>query len=370
MRWAPEKENLWVSLRFLRLGRKRHDLILFTAQLSELVLANAPLAEGMLVMADDAPNARLRGLMLELYGRLSAGEALHEALAAHRRIFPAYYTELVKGGEQTGTLDEVLRDLEEGLIQSASFLDRTGAYLGYTGVVFLVQFVMATLLCIWVTPQFVQIYESMGGVVPWRLRMLQGMMSYVLIGAGILGVAAVLSIFLYRLRYELREYSRVYGGLYRVVLRIPMVGAVVSKRHLAHVAAILQKLLGAGVPMATALDDVQSLDVGPIFSGCFSRIREKVVQGESLASAMKTERRWLPASFRGQAALGEDSGLLPEAFGRLAHAYRREALKNARILLDIAAPVAICLIGLLTFFVYSAIFEALSRLSWLAIDYK
>jgi len=372
MRWAPERENLWVSPRNLRPGRKRRDRIFFTGQLYELVHANAPLAEGILVMADDAPIARLRGLMLELYGRLSAGEALHEALSAHRRIFPAYYTELVKDGEQTGTLGAVLRDLEEELVQSSSFFERTNAYLSYVGMVFLVQFMLAAMLCSFVLPQFVAIYVSLGGngALPWSIQTLQTLMPYLLIGASILGVVVVLGIFFYRLRHELHEYDRLYGGLYRLLLRIPLIGAVFSKRNLAHIATVLEKLLGAGVPMASALEDVESLDVGPIFAACFGRIREKVEQGESLASAVEAEQRWLPASFRSQIALGEDSGLLPEAFERIAHSYRREALKNARILLDIAAPIAICLVGLFTFFVYSAFFETISRFSLLVIDYK
>ncbi len=347
----------WKGPRYLSPIKRRKDLLAVTRQMSELVRAHAPFVEGLHVAATDAPNSGVRNVLLAVCEHVSAGEPLHKALEQIPGFFPRYYANIVKSGELSGTLEKCLAELEEELIRSTVFLSEIRALLTYPAVATLHILVVATGLLVWVVPQFAEIFRSFDSELPARTQALifisDSPLGFVLLVLCAFVVLVVIGPNFLRCRLKAIAFP---------ILRLPYIWGLVKKLNLGQAASVLEKMLGAGMPLHEALDNVAALDIDPVFTRSFARLKDRVVQGESLKSAMEKESAILGPSFCGLAALGESSGLLPEAFGRIADFYRAETSKRARILLSIAEPAMVCCMGALVYFIFSGLFLALISL--------
>lgn len=351
--------------KYKRAAKWRNDLLIVTAQLRELLRANAPLPGGLLALASEAPTTSLRDVLLTVRQSIVNGRPLSEALGRRSDFFPGYYIELVRSGERSGQLPQAFAQLEDGLVQLSEFGDKLRNYMLYIGIVFVVELFLAIQLCMFVLPQFAAIFASMGGRLPLVSRTLIAGSGYLRHWEAlpVLAVAVIALVALWRnLPFLSNRRTALQRSLARWSLYVPVVRYVVSRRDLAHITDVLQKLLRVGTPLDTALGSAATLDVNPAYREALLRIKKRIEQGVSLKVAANAESRVLPTSFLGMLALGEGGGTLPQTLERVSTLYREEAIKTAHILLDIAAPAAVCVLGSLVFWVYSGIFAAVFSL--------
>ena len=346
----------WAGPLYGRRRAWRRDLLAVTRQLAAIIRTNAPVTGGLEAAALDAPNRKLEDIFLALRDDIASGLSIEEAMRKRPRFFPRFYTDLVKVGEETGKLDETLSELVEDVLRTLSLQDVIMSYSLYIGAVLLVQCTIAVFLCVKVVPMFTGILADFGVPAPRSVRVLMAVTNYLIAWKWLpLLLVACVALVVWRVLLKRRGmFSAAVGGL---LVRIPLLRGIVTKKNLGHVALVLEKLVAAGVPLDVALEDAASLDINPIYRSALRRIKERVENGETLNGAMEEERN-LPASFRGLISIGESSGLLPEAFGRIGRLYQREAAKTSKILLDVTAPAGVVALGCITLLV---------ALSWFAI---
>ena len=334
----------------MRRRARWRDLIAVTGQLAAIIRSNAPIIGGLEAAALDAPNGKLESIFLALRDDIASGLSIEEAMRKRPRFFPRFYTDLVKVGEETGKLDETLSELAEDALQALSLQDVITSYMLYLGSVLTIQCIIAVFVSVRVLPMFSGILADFGIPAPRSVRVFAAIANYfiawkwlplLLIACSVLVVSKLL------LRWRRSVFGAAIGTL---LVHIPILRDIVIKRSLGHVALVLEKLIGAGVPMDAALEDAASLDVNPIYRSALRRVKERVQNGETLSAAMETEKK-LPVSFRGLISVGESSGLLPEALGRIGRLYHRQALKTSKILLDVTAPVGVVALGCLALLV-------------------
>lgn len=344
---------------YLRVKRWRRDLLTVTEQLARIVRMNAPLAEGLAAAAVDAPNLKTEAILRCLHDDIHAGYSLAEAARLHRYFFPQYYVELVAAGERTGRLAECLCELAESLAEAEKTRAKLAGSFLYLGLVLMVQLLIAVFVAVKLAPVLAQMYTELGGPPPAMFAALVSIGAFVsnrpvvvlLAGGLILAFLSVLFVFGWLQRHGVPLLRNV--GL---LLLVPYVRGLVVRLDLWRVADVLSKLLGAGVPLDTSLENAASLDVGRRYVRALRRVAAKVRRGEPLAGALETEAGRFPRSFRALAALGESSALLPQAFEQIARQYQREARKRARVLIDTLAPLGVVVLGCLSLFVTGAVF--------------
>lgn len=338
---------------FARLNRRDSDLLLLTRQLSTIVSANADLVGGIESLIADAPKPKLKRVYRALVIDLSTGAALAASMRKRIRFFPAFYCDLVEAGERTGNLTQTFAQL----IQHFEVKRRTNAtvkgWLAYFTIVLILQAAVGAFLCIKVFPVYDEIltdFSTSISLFSLRTEWLFALLDVIL---AILAVSLV-----YRIARRGHVFRLVAG---RVALSLPLCRTLLVRRNLAHASFVLERLLAAGVPLDRALEDAAGLDVNPLYRNAFRRLAARVVQGEALHHAMASEdRRLFPAMVSAAVLLGENSGSLPEAFGRVARLYNREVIKIARVAaqflmpLGLALPVAISLFFALTCFGFNA----------------
>ncbi|MFA6242165.1 MAG: type II secretion system F family protein [Candidatus Hydrogenedentales bacterium] len=362
---ATEVRARWRGPSYLSDTRRQQALILVTRQLARLVKAKAPLVEGLLVCALDSPSVRIRDLLLAIRQNLSEGDTLHRAMERRGRFFPRYYVDMVRSGEATGRVYECLCELEEELIASGKFYTHFVSHIVYVGAVSLFGIAMAWVMWLWTLPQIMLIVSEFDVEVPLPLRVLIFLRGYPLATNGILAVS-LLAVFAVVFYFWSRGSEGVGGRSAKqlgwFVLKVPGLRSIFIKRNLAHVSAVLFRLLGGGVPLDAAMETAAESGINPIFQNVFMRLAKRVKEGDSLKVAVQGEDL-LPVSYREMLALGESSGYLADTLGRLARTYRREALRTSKILVDVCAPFVLLAMAVGIGIIYGSVFTCFTQLS-------
>lgn len=370
------RKRPWRGPLYLGATRWRWNLLLVTHQLACVVKANAPLAQGLEVAATDAPNRKVEAILLVLRDDLEAGLSLGEAMDLRPRFFRGDYVDLIKAGERTGSLTESLDRLLDELEGSVSWSDIWLGYLAYP--VFVLAFSWLLVFGFMyrkIFPVFVEIHSELGtefysdsGTGP-RFGPLLMDVGHAARLWWVVAVAACLVVLAYklvprllRIRPQVRHLTR------RIVLTIPLVGAMVAKHNLARASFILERDLGGDIPLDAALQDLREEAIGPVYAAAFARLGRRVAQGTPLVDAMEKEKRVLPRSFRSLVALGESSGLLPETLGEIARMYYRDAVKLRTILTEVTFPILILCAGSFTLLATLATYEMTTVLVEALID--
>jgi len=351
------RRRSWRGPWYVRKAAWHRDLTHVTSQLAAIVRCNAPIVEGLEAAALDAPNTRLEDVFLALREDIASGLTIAQAMAARPRFFPRYYVDLVRAGEETGTLYERFDSLRETIARARSFREHIRGWIAYLVLIVTLQCLVASFLLVKVVPTFVAVLEDFGAQAPRSSQALIDTSNWMAQHWPIVAAYAGVTLVLWRLArwFQRRRglFDRTLGGMSicSVVFR-----GTVAKRNLGHIATVLDALLAGGVPLDTALDDAASLDINPIYADLVRRVHARVRAGQTLRDALARERLLVPRSFRTLVSVGESSGLLPEAFGRIGGLYKRDVVKRNKILADTLGPLVVFVLGGLTLFVYGSVF--------------
>ena len=355
----PPGQSKWLGPRFMY--RRRRKLIAVTNQLCAIVRCNAPLVGGLESAAIDAPDAKVEAILLALRDDLAAGLSLSESMRARTRFYPRDYVDMVAAGERTGTLYETLSRLSDTQMAVFMFHDVLKLYIMYfTGLV-LAQIVLTAFIVGVVVPQMVALIGEFGQTPP---PFAQGFFN--LCDLGFLNWWRVLfvvswTIILLHLTVgrRLRQGGRI-GAIYGwVCIRVPFVSGIVVGSNLGHAASLMEKLLRGGIPMDVALEQAATGYINPLYATRLRRVKERVSGGLTLSESFAKEGRYFPSSFVGMVAMGESSGLLPDAFGRIGTLYQRQAQKATRVLADLVSSAGVLVCAGFTFTVVYSVYGTL-----------
>lgn len=351
-------------------ARKLQRLRDATRQLRAVVHAGVDHVGGLEALAADAPDREVGHLYRALAQDIASGLTFAQAMRKRPRFFPRYYCDLVEAGENTGALEQTLAELDEYLERNGLVRREIQGFWTYPLAVLTIQACIVTFLLVKVVPVFTEIFKEFGWLSMPKMALLNAMSTFAQAHWPHLLAIAACVVVGYVLVWRLIRARGLFDELLgRFVAAVPMLRALVVKRHLAHVARVLDKLLAASVPVPEALDDAAASDVNPMYARLLRRLKRRTEQGETLQTAMEPESRaLLPLSFRGIVSVGESSGLLPQALGRIAGFYEREARKTLRMLGGLLEPLSIGLLAGVTLLITSAVFEALVGIMTVLMD--
>ncbi len=330
-----------------------------------------------------ARNGRLEAVFLTLRDDLAKGKPLSEAVRRLRCLFPQFYADLIKAGEDSGRLGECLDQLAQETVHAFSLGRMLRGHLAYLGVVFLIQLQITVFIYLKCMPVFHDILREFGQDSPPLARTIDGILEWFYftcikaLGFNALSKTTFTQFVLSPLFVQILVVTFFTGGvvylarrrrffstrgLAVVFLFIPWLRGLVIQRNLAVISMVLEKLLKAGVPMDQALEGTAHAELNPLYRRIVERVRRRVLQGESLAEAWQAENRRiarLPGAFLGLMNIGEHSGLLPEALKRLGEFYQRCAEQRTRVLADALLPFGVLCLGFIVLAVELSVFASL-----------
>jgi len=335
-----------VSVRPAPVGRspaiRPRDLLLFTRQLATLLRAGIALLQALQIVRDGLAHAALATLIDQLRQDLEAGLPLSTALRKHPRVFPANYAHLVEAAEASGEMDVLLERLASDLEKNQALQSRVRAALVYPAVVLSVAVGVLVFLMVAVVPTFESVYAAFGSALPDSTRIVLGLSRGLLYaGPWLLLLGAIAGLWL-SWRWRRSEALRRAGE--RLLLRLPLLGAVLHQAALARWCRTLSGLLRAGLPLVEAMAAARGAAGYFAHADACRQVREELARGSSLRAALAGTGLF-PAMVLQMCGVGEESGALAAMLGKLAEFYEREVDDRVASLSSVLEPALIVFLG-------------------------
>ncbi|MFO1199499.1 MAG: type II secretion system F family protein [Burkholderiaceae bacterium] len=317
------------------------ELQLFSRQLHALLRGGLPIMRALSAMQDSATRPALGAMLGELSSSLDQGRELSAAMARHPQDFPPLYVAMVRVGEQTGRLDDILRQLAGWLEFDRKSRERVKAALRYPSFVVAAMAIALVVVNLFVIPRFAGVYKSMKVDLPWMTQLLIGFSDFMvgswpLLLAGVAGGA-----------WAFRTWKRTDGGralFDQWVLRVPIAGRILRHAALARFARSLSMTLRSGLPASQGIQLVAHTVGNAYMSNRLERVRTGIERGESLLRACSGTRAFTPLVLQ-MIAVGEESGTVDEMLEHVATFYEEDVDYDLARLSSAIEPILIVVLG-------------------------
>lgn len=342
---------------FRRVGQA--DLAVFSRQLADLVQAGLPLLRSLHALTEHTESKVFVEVLTKVSNDVSAGSSLADALAKHPRVFSRVYVSMVRAGEASGQLPEILARLADLAETDRARRSQIMSALTYPIMLVCVGTLAVSLLITFLIPRFRKIFEDLGRTLPVPTQMLMGLSDF--IGrwwwALILGIVGLL--ILYRLWRATPSGRRAVDAW---KLRSRLVGKLVQKVIVARFARTFGMLLHGGVDVLTAFDVAREVVGNEVFASALDRCRNRVREGQQIHVPLR-ETGLFPPVVVHMVALGEETGDMEGVLRSLANTFDREVEHSVRALMSLLEPAIIITLGAIVFFIISAMLLPIFQLN-------
>jgi type IV pilus assembly protein PilC len=341
-----------LSQRFERVSL--YALAIFTRQFAVLFNSGISTVRGLEGLGRQSLNARLTRAIQAVYDDIRGGYSLAKAMARHPDVFSPVYISMVKAGEMSGAMGEILDRLATFLERELTLQKKVAAATTYPAVVFVACVTVTFILVTYVFPTFIDLFEGIDVRLPWITRSLIWITSTIRNPLVMLPILAAIGAGVYSvLQYFKTPWGRRQKD--RLLLDLPVLGVLMKKVALSRFCRTLGTLLGSGVPMVHALEIVSKAAGNDVISDVIEEVQMGLKAGMRLSQPLK-EYRLFPPMLAQMVAIGEETGNLPLMLNKLADFYDLEVEHSLEALTAMLEPVMILFMGIAVGYVLLAVF--------------
>ncbi len=323
-------------------GVSNKDVVILSRQISTLFTAHVSPLRIFRLLSAEVPNKQLQLILNKVVDDLQAGSSISRALAAHPDVFSSFYVNMVRAGEESGSLEKSFAYLADYLDRSYEIVAKARNALVYPAFVVSIFVGVMTLMLTLVIPSIAQILTDSGQELPIYTKIVIGisdfMVNYI---AFILIALAGSGVALWRF-VRTPVGKRAYDEF---MISIPYLGDLKRKLLLTRICDNISTMLGSGVSMVQALEVTADVVDNEVFKEIVQSALQDVKGGRSFADAIG-EYPEIPSVLSQMARVGEESGSLSEIMNTLATFYRREVYQAVETLIGLIEPLMIVLLGL------------------------
>ena len=315
-------------------------LALFTRELATLVEADVPLDEALRVVLLQPMGARVRKVTEETLTHVLEGASLSEAMERQGR-FGEFYCSMVRAGEASGNLSEVLNQLALFLERSVETRARIRSALIYPSVLVMMAIGALVLIATVLLPTIVPIFKDAGAEPPFVVRRIlnvQAALSQHWIAVSVILASAAAGLVALLQNADARAVG------HRLLLRIPLLGELVRMAETAKLARTLASLLASGVPMLSALRIVESMAGNAAFSVALTQAAEEVKEGRMLSQALR-KGGVFPSLMLRLIAVGEETGRLEPMLRHVEKIFESQVRRRIEQMLTLLTPALTIVMG-------------------------
>jgi general secretion pathway protein F len=347
----------------LRRARKPGNLVFLTQQLGMLLQAGLSLDRALDIAQTVVEGKAEREAVRAVLDMVRGGSTLADAMAAQNGLFPPYYIGMVRAGEASGSLDATLRHLAELLERSQAAREQVKSALIYPSLVLATGAGSIAILFGFVIPRFRPIFEEAGASLPFATRMVLAL-SDVFSNYGWLILALIAAAVLL-----LRYYVNTPEGRRRWderLLRLPLIGDLVTKIEVSRFSRTLGTLLRNGVSPLTALSITQDTVSNAALRDAMSTVIESVKEGKGLSDPL-ARTQLVPSLAVHLTRVGEETARLDEMLLKIGEIYEQEARRSVERLLALLVPAVTIGLGVVVALVIGSILTAVLSVYDLAL---
>jgi type II secretory pathway component PulF len=356
-KFLPPSMQTWMSR---KRKPKLQELATFTQQLANLLNSGMPLTVALHSMTHLESKGIPKTVSRDLRQEVMEGRSLSDAMAKQSVVFSDLYVNMVRAGEQSGALVQVLRRMAQHFQQFAEVQSKFTSALVYPAMVCCVGSLMVTFFMFFMLPKFMEMFQGFNIELPLPTRMLMafshGVTNIYAIMGFILGVA-VLAILIGKFRAS--ESGR--RKIDHWKMKAPIIGKVVRLNLFGQFARVLSTLLQNGVPVLTALKITEQVMPNYLVKEAVAKTREAVTDGKTLAQPLARSKIF-PQLMVDLVKIGEETGDVPGALANIADTYEGELQLGLRVMTNLIEPILIVLMALVVGFLLLSVMLPMFKL--------
>ena len=347
-----------------RKNMKTREVLLFSEELSDLLAAGMTLGAALNTLASHSSgNTPIASIAADLRDRIVRGEAFSDALEAHPKSFERLYVNMIRAGEASSALPEVLRRLVEHYDRVMNMRERVTSALVYPCIVLVFGVGAIIFTMSYIIPKFQVVFEGINVALPGPTRALMAVSHFtthyglfVLIGSILLGI------------FLNRHIQRPEGRLWwdGLKLRAPLVKGIIASGVFANFAYTLKTLLANGVHVLQALRITEETVGNAVIARELAHARERVTDGTTISGPLAAGKVF-PAIMTDMMSIGEQTGDMPGALSHIGRRFESELDRNIKIFTTALEPILIVLVaggvGFVAVSILLAVFKVTSGIS-------
>ena len=335
------QENTWSLKKSKKKKVTQQQIADSTRELSTLLRAGLPLNHALDVLISLSGDSSLGDLLGNIQQGVKEGATLADAMEAEGKIFSRFYTNLVRAGESTGSLELVLERLAAQMESAKALRDELTSALIYPAVLVFVAVSSILVLLGYVIPQFTEMFEDVGQALPLSTRITISI-GDVLQRYGWVLITAITLIVWY-IRHQLKDDDTAIKW-HKRLLDLPLAGPIIIKMEVAHFSRTLSILLHNGIPLLKALTIVKDTMSNLVLANGIESVAGSLRKGQSLAEPLADLANF-PAFAIHMIGVGEQSGNLQEILTQVADTYDRDTQTTIKRALALLEPMLILVLG-------------------------
>jgi len=317
------------------------DLVVFSRQLSVMISANMPIVQALRGLLKQIHNPKLKKIVTEIADEVDGGAKLSQALGHYPKEFDGFFVNIIRSGETSGKLDEVLNYLADQKEKDYDLMSKIKGAMTYPIFVLSGMVVVGTMMMIFVVPQLTGIFEGAKTQLPFSTRLLIAT-SHIFqnywwaIFGGLILVIVGFRVIL-RTRVGRGEWDR-------VKLRIPVFGKLFQRIYIVRFSRSLHTLLVGGVNLTPALRITADVVGNTLYKDIILQTVKEVENGNPITSVMSKNSAF-PPMISQMLSVGERTGRLDEVLERMSSFYARETQNLVDNLVTLIEPMIMIMMG-------------------------
>ena len=342
---------------------KRGELINFCFHMEQLIGAGVPLVESLIDLRDSIENVRFREVISGVLEGIQGGLRLSQALAQYPEVFNAVFTSLVRAGEDTGKLPDVLRSLIENMKWEDELAEHMKKLVMYPAFVGSIVLMVTLFLMVYLVPQMVAFIKNMGQQIPLQTRILIEVSAFFV--AYWWAVLAAPFVIFIGVRLAAQANPLVRYQLDRFKLAIPVAGEIMRKIILSRFASIFALMYSSGITILDAIRSSEEIAGNMIIQEGLKLAGQQIGEGKNVTSAFQDIGLFPPLVVR-MLRVGESTGALDKALLNVSYFYNREvreSIGKIQVIIEPALTVVLgAILGWVMLSVLGPIYDVISKI--------
>lgn len=340
-----------LSIGFLSKRVSLKEKIIFTRQLSVMIKAGLPIVKSLDALKRQTQQKYFKEVIESLSTQLKGGQTLSKAMMKYPKVFSEIYTAVVKAGEETGQLSEVLLNLADQQEKEADLIGKIKGAMIYPIIILLSLVGVAGLIVFFVLPSLEGIFADSGQELPFLTRMLLGTSTAIRKYFLIILPVMIASFYGMRLWFKTKTGRSFYD---RLKISVPIFGSLTKKVYMARFSRTLAMLIKASLPILQSIRIIRKTISNVHYDAAFQRIDKLVESGKPLSTAIDREPLFPPMVSQ-LTSLGEESGTLEGVLLEIATFYDKEVDTTSKNLSTLLEPLLLIIMGVGVAFVVAAV---------------
>ncbi len=323
-------------------GVKEQEIVIFTRQFATMIDAGLPLVQCLDILSSQTENKIFAKVIAAVKQDVEGGSTYADALRKHPNIFSDLYVNMVEAGEVGGILDTILNRLAGYIEKAMKLKKKVKGAMVYPATVVSVAIIVVAIIMIYVIPVFQKMFSGFGGTLPAPTRLVIAMSEF--LKANILYIIMGLVAFVVAFSQTYRRNEKFKKGVHIVLLRFPVIGALIRKVAVAKFTRTLGTLISSGVPILDGMEIVARTANNKVVEEAIMKTRTSIQEGKTISEPL-AETNVFPPMVVQMIGVGEQTGALDSMLGKIADFYDDEVDNAVAALTSMLEPLMMVFLG-------------------------